>query len=276
MTVGRLKEPSKKAFWKELIDRIKDDRVTGLAAQLAYYFLLSLFPFLIVAVTIATAVVDQGEMFTLLQRYAPGEVMNVINENSDLINNQGGAILSLGIIGTLWTASNGMNAVIKALNEAYDVGQSRNFLKARGIAISLTLGMLLIIMVAMVLPIFGKIIGDIFAYIGLPNAEMVWNVLRWVLSTFIIALVIAIIYYIAPNKKLRMKDVWIGAIVATVGWQLASLAFSFYINNFANYNETYGSLGGVIVLMLWFYVSGLMLIIGGEVNATFKKMEKAA
>ncbi|WP_349409466.1 YihY/virulence factor BrkB family protein [Pseudalkalibacillus sp. SCS-8] len=274
--MGRLKEPSKKAFWKELIDRIKDDRVTGLAAQLAYYFLLSLFPFLIVAVTIATAVVDQGEMFTLLQRYAPGEVMNVINENSDLINNQGGAILSLGIIGTLWTASNGMNAVIKALNEAYDVGQSRNFLKARGIAISLTLGMLLIIMVAMVLPIFGKIIGDIFAYIGLPNAEMVWNVLRWVLSTFIIALVIAIIYYIAPNKKLRMKDVWIGAIVATVGWQLASLAFSFYINNFANYNETYGSLGGVIVLMLWFYVSGLMLIIGGEVNATFKKMEKAA
>ncbi len=274
MTVGRLKQPSKKIFWKELIERIKEDEVTDLSAQLAYYFLLSLFPFLIVAITIVTAIIDESQLYTMLDRYAPQEIMNVIQENTDVIGSQGGAILSLGIIGTLWTASNGMNAVIRALNKAYDVDESRNFIVARAVAILLTLGMLLIIFVAMALPVFGELIGNLFFYIGIPNAEETWGILRWVLSTVIIAIVITIIYMVAPNKKLILRNVWVGAVVATIGWQLVSLAFSFYVNNMNDYSATYGSLGGVIVLMLWFYVSGLMLIIGGEVNATFKSLEE--
>ncbi len=274
MTVGRLKQPSKKIFWKDLIERIKEDEVTDLSAQLAYYFLLSLFPFLIVAITIVTAIIDESQLYTMLDRYAPQEIMNVIQENTDVIGSQGGAILSLGIIGTLWTASNGMNAVIRALNKAYDVDESRNFIVARAVAILLTLGMLLIIFVAMALPVFGELIGNLFFYIGIPNAEETWGILRWVLSTVIIATVITIIYMVAPNKKLILRNVWVGAVVATIGWQLVSLAFSFYVNNMNDYSATYGSLGGVIVLMLWFYVSGLMLIIGGEVNATFKSLEE--
>ncbi|MGM7703348.1 YihY/virulence factor BrkB family protein [Pseudalkalibacillus sp. Hm43] len=272
--MGRLKQPSKKIFWKELIERIKEDEVTDLSAQLAYYFLLSLFPFLIVAITIVTAIIDESQLYTMLDRYAPQEIMNVIQENTDVIGSQGGAILSLGIIGTLWTASNGMNAVIRALNKAYDVDESRNFIVARAVAILLTLGMLLIIFVAMALPVFGELIGNLFFYIGIPNAEETWGILRWVLSTVIIAIVITIIYMVAPNKKLILRNVWVGAVVATIGWQLVSLAFSFYVNNMNDYSATYGSLGGVIVLMLWFYVSGLMLIIGGEVNATFKSLEE--
>ncbi|MCF6139289.1 YihY/virulence factor BrkB family protein [Pseudalkalibacillus berkeleyi] len=270
----RFRQPSKKVFWKDLIQRIKEDGVTDLSAQLAYYFLLSLFPFLIVAITVVTALIDESQLYTMLDQYGPPELMNIIQDNSELIGGQGGAILSIGIIGTLWTASNGMNAVIRALNQAYDVDESRNFIVARAVAISLTIGMLLIIFVAMALPVFGQMIGNLFFYIGIPHYEEVWNVLRWVLSTVIIAGVITIIYFVAPNKKLTIRDVWVGAVVATVGWQLVSLAFSYYVNNFANYSATYGSLGGVIVLMLWFYVSGLMLIIGGEVNATFKHLEE--
>ncbi|WP_408009393.1 YihY/virulence factor BrkB family protein [Pseudalkalibacillus sp. A8] len=270
----RLKQPSKKIFWKDLFRRIQDDGVTDLAAQLAFYFLLSLFPFLIVTVTILTTIVDKNQLFTLIQLYGPPELMNIVKENTEIINNQGGAILSVGIIATLWTASNGMNAVIRALNQAYDVEESRNFIVARAVAMMLTLGMLLIIFVAMALPVFGQMIGHIFGYLGLPHWEAIWNALRWVLSTLIIVCVITIIYFVAPNKRLGVKNVWIGAVLATVGWQFVSWAFSFYVNNFGNFSATYGSLGGVIVLMLWFYVSGLMLIIGGEVNATFNKLQK--
>ncbi|WP_221568540.1 YihY/virulence factor BrkB family protein [Alkalihalobacillus sp. TS-13] len=273
--VERLKQPSKKIFWQDLFKRIQEDGVTDLAAQLAFYFLLSLFPFLIVTITVITTIVDKNRLFTLIQLYGPPELMNIVKDNTEIINNQGGAILSVGIIVTLWTASNGMNAVIKALNHAYDVEESRNFIVARAVAISLTLGMLLIILVAMALPVFGQMIGNVFGYLGLPNWETIWNGLRWVLSTVIIACVITIIYFVAPNKPLRIKDVWVGAVIATIGWQLVSWAFSFYVNNFGNYSATYGSLGGVIVLMLWFYVSGLMLIIGGEVNATFNKLRKS-
>lgn len=276
MTVGRFKQPSKKAFWKDLFERIQEDEVTDLSAQLAYYFLLSLFPFLIVTITVVTAVIDESQLYTMIDRYGPPELMTIIQDNTDVIGSQGGTILSLGIIATLWTASNGMNAVIRALNKAYDVDESRNFIVARAVAISLTLGMLLIIFVAMALPVFGQMIGNLFFYIGIPHYEEIWNVMRWVLSSVIIAAVITIIYFVAPNKKLTIRNVWVGAVVATIGWQLGSLAFSFYINNFANYSATYGSIGGIIVLMLWFYVSGLMLIIGGEVNATFKSLEEGS
>ncbi|WP_257350858.1 YihY/virulence factor BrkB family protein [Pseudalkalibacillus decolorationis] len=272
--MGTITKSNTKLFWKEFFKRVQEDGVMDLSAQLAYYFLLSLFPFLIVSITLVTAIVDPQQLFRLIDAYGPPELMEIIKENMNVINQGGGTILSVGIIVTLWTASNGMNAVIRALNKAYDVPENRNFIVARGVAISLTFGMLFMIVVAMLLPIFGEMIGNFFIYIGLSHFEPVWNALRWVISTILIAGVITMIYVAAPNKKLVVHDVWIGAVVATIGWQLVSWGFAFYVNSFSNYNATYGSLGGIIVLMLWFYISGMMLIIGGELNATLNKFRR--
>ncbi|WLD95325.1 YihY/virulence factor BrkB family protein [Alkalihalobacillus sp. AL-G] len=261
-------------IWREFFKRFRNDGVLDLSAQLAYYFLLSLFPFLIVSITFITSIVDPNQLLRLIDVYGPPELMDIILENMSVINQQGGTILSVGIIITIWTASNGMNAIIRALNKAYDVPENRHFILARGVAILLTFGMLFIIVVAMLLPVFGEMIGKLFTYIGLSHFESIWNAIRWVISSVLIVGVITMIYVFAPNKKLIVKDVWIGAVVATIGWQLVSWGFAFYVNSFSNYSATYGSLGGIIVLMLWFYLSGMMLLIGGELNATLNKIRK--
>jgi membrane protein len=132
------------------------------------------------------------------------------------------------------------------------------------------------LVIAIILPVFGHEIGHLaFSQIGYSYTfESIWNYIRWALSSLVIFLVVIIIYYFAPNKRLHLQDVWIGAVFATITWQLVSYGFSYYVNNFGNYTATYGSIGGIIVLLLWFFLSGLTLIIGGEVNATITVMRK--
>ncbi len=262
-------------FAKSMLERVKDVRATELAAQLAYYFLLSLFPFLIFVVTLLPMLGFTGEEFVeLLRPYVPDEAMQLVDDNLNAIfGSKKGGLLSFGIIATIWSASNAINGIIRGLNHAYEVEESRSFLVIRLLAILLTLGMIIVIVVALVLPVFGKMIGQFLTtYLGLTEGFLIaWEVTRWILSYAIISFVITFIYYIAPNKRLEFKEVIIGGVFATIGWLISSLGFSYYVTNFGNYSATYGSLGGVIILMIWFYVSAFIIILGGIVNVVIHR-----
>lgn len=255
----------------ELFRRFSEDEVTGLSAQLSYYFLLSLFPLLIFVVALASFLpIDYYSILDLLSSYMPEDAITLIQTFLDqIIDSSGGGLLSIGIIGTIWSASNGINAVMRALNKAYDVEENRSFIRGRLIAISLLISVLLIIVVALLLPIFGRMIGvHIFSFFGASEQFLsVWNALRWAISSFIFFIVFLYLYRMAPNMKVYFKDILFGTLFSTIGWQVSSYGFAYYVNEMGNYSATYGSLGGVIVLMLWFYLSGIIIILGGEINA---------
>ncbi|WP_347550972.1 YihY/virulence factor BrkB family protein [Pseudalkalibacillus hwajinpoensis] len=263
------------SFAKKLGKELGEDRVTSLAAELAYYFMLSIFPLLILIISILPYLsIDKQQAIDFLTKYAPGETGAMLQENVlSIISEPQGGLLTVGILGTLWSASNGMMALMRALNLAYDVDETRSFIKARLLSIFLTLGLVLVFIVTLVLPVFGGvIINTLTSALSLPEStEFLFRILRWVIAVGIMACILAALYHFAPNKHFPFKEVIIGAIVATIGWQIISLAFSFYISNFGNYSATYGSLGGVIILMLWFYLTGLILVVGGEVNALLHK-----
>jgi membrane protein len=245
-------------FSKKLIKEIKEDRVTGLAAEQAYYYLLALFPLLILLLSILPYLnIDIQTALDTIKTFMPAETMEVIEKNIiNILSERNGGLLTFGILGTIWSASNGMNAFIHSMNIAYDVEETRNFIKARFISIILTLGLVVAFIVMLGLPVFGKVIIELLQQvIPIPEeTQILFSLLRWVIA-------------VAPNKSFPIKHVIPGAVTATVLWLGISLGFSFYVSNFANYSSTYGSLGSVIILMLWLYLSGLIFVIGGEINA---------
>ena len=177
----------------------------------------------------------------------------------------------LGIAIALWSASSGMVAVQEGLDHAYDVDESRKFVKKRGVGLVLTGVALVLGGVATALLVFGKPLGDpIRDVVPLGGAfPVLWTIVRWAVTVLAVVLLFSLFYRIAPNRQ-GMKSPWIsaGGIVAAAIWLLASLGFSFYVSNFGGtYAETYGSLAGVIILCLWLFLSALALLIGGEVNA---------
>lgn len=267
------------SFLKELIKRFTSDEVPGLSAQLSYFFLLSLFPFLIFLITLLGYLpISQEDVLNTIKQFAPGESMQLINDTlNQILNDKNGKLLSFGIIATLWSASNGINAIVRAFNKAYDVEESRSFFVSRGMAILLTIAMVFVIIVALLLPVFGKEIGlFIFSHFGVSAQFLtIWNTMRWLVSGVILFIVFTALYFVAPNKRLHLKDGIPGAIAATIGWIAVSLAFSYYVGNFANYSATYGSIGGIIVLMVWLYLSGMIIILGGEFNALLYKRKHA-
>ncbi|WP_338777628.1 YihY/virulence factor BrkB family protein [Metabacillus sp. FJAT-52054] len=258
-------------FIKELIHRIQKHELGDLAAVLAYYFLLSLFPLLIFSLTLLPYFsIDPQTVGKFVQEFAPGESGQLLEEQiTSLLSTPNGGLLSLGIIGTLWSASNATNAVMRSLNKAHMVEESRAFWKVRGMAILLTIGLVLGLVVTLVLPIFGDVllsgIKSIFPDTALTDS--LFTVIRWLIAFVLMALILGIIYYFSPNLGLRPRDVIPGAIVGTLLWQLISFGFSLYVSQFGNYQATYGSVGGVIVLMTWLYLSGFVILIGGEINA---------
>ncbi len=262
-------------FGKKLGKEFKKDRATGLAAEQAYYYMLSIFPLLILLISIVPYLsLDPQKALSYLQSVMPSDSFNVIEDNVvDIITKPNGGLLTFGIIGTLWSASNGMQAFIRAMNDAFDVEETRSLIKSRLISIGLTLGLLAAFIIAMVLPVFGKVIMNFVEnFINIPDGmQILINVLRWAIAFVIMVTVLAILYKVAPNKHFPFKQVLPGAIAATVMWQLISFGLSFYVSNFGNYSATYGSLGGVIVLMLWFFLTGLALVIGGEISALYHR-----
>lgn len=263
------------SYAKDLAGQFKKDNATVLAAAQAYYYLLAIVPLLILLLSILPYLqIDPQRAVDFIGTILPAEVASTFQENIvNVVTTPSGGLLTVGILGTLWSASNAMSAFIKATNDAYDVEETRSFIKQKGVAILLTLFMLLAVITALILPIFGgAILNIVNSFLGLSSQmEVLFHILRWVVSILIMSLALAFLYKMAPNKHFPFKEVLVGAVIATVLWQLVSLGFSFYVSNFGSYSATYGSLGGLIVLILWFFLTGLILVIGAEINAIHHK-----
>lgn len=266
-------------FWKELLVRIKNVDITGLGSQLAFFFLLSLFPLLIFLMTLLPFLnIDQNQIFLLIRDYAPEGVYTLLRDTlADILKNRNGGLLSIGALATIWSASKGMNAVIKGLNQSYYVEESRPFLVARGMSVVFTIALIGVLIVMLLLPVFGEQIGSLaFSYFGMEEGFLkLWSKIRLILPPILIFMVFVTLYWIVPNKKIHFVSAIPGAIFAATGWILTSLAFSFYVGNFASYSATYGSIGAIIVLMMWLYFSAIILMLGGLLNAVMEERAQA-
>lgn len=266
-------------FAKELFTRIKKVDVTGLASQLAFFFLLSLFPLLIFLITLLPYLnLDEGQLFIFIRDFAPLSVSLLIeNTLGEVLSDRNGGLLSIGALATIWSASKGMNALSKALNLSYFTTETRSFIVSRSMSIVFTIMLIAVLVVALVLPVFGQQIGFVvFSYLGFEEGFFqVWNQLRWIVPPILIFLVFSFIYWLVPNLKIHFTSVLPGAAFSTIGWIFTSLAFSYYVGNFANYSSTYGSIGAIIVLMMWLYFSGIILMLGGQINAVMTERHGA-
>ncbi len=263
--------------WRELLKRTYNeviaDKCLSLAAQLAYYFFLALFPALLFLVAILSFIPVENLMDTIvaaLARVAPSEVLSIIQTQIlDIASDQDGGLLTLGMLGTIWSTSAGVLAIIETLNQTYDIEEGRPWWKVRLTALGLTLALAIFIVLATVLVVAGPALADrVASSMGLGAAfAWTWKIVQWPLVFLLVSLAIAMVYYFAPDAE--QDWVWItpGSIAATVLWLLVSLAFRFYVTNFGSYNATYGTIAGVVVLMLWFYMSGLAVLVGAELNA---------
>lgn len=270
---GKMKGGVRSNILKLLWHRISEDDLSGLSAQLAYYFILSMFPFLIMLFTLLPYVpIPHQDVMGMIRNFAPAEAMSLIEKNvKDVMNHRNGGLLSFGIIGTIWSASNGINAIVKGFNKAYQVKEGRSFIVTQGTALLLTVGMIFVFILAIVIPVFSHQIGYfLFSIFGFTKEFVqIWNILSYVISAIVLFLVFTFLYWVAPNIKHRIKNALPGAIFATIGWIVSSLGLRFYVGSFGHYSFTYGSIGAIIILLTWLYVSAFILMLGGEINAFY-------
>ena len=263
-----LKETFAEAFWK--------DNCLGMAAQLAYYFFFALFPALLFLVALASyfplhTLID--DMFRTMGGFMPPEVLSILTDQLKKISEgEQGGLLTFGMALTLWSSSGAMTAIIDTLNNAYDIEEGRAWWKVRLTAIALTIGVSVFILISFALVTVGPAFAERLAgWVGLgPVFEWSWKVLQWPVVFGLVSVAIAMIYYWGPDAD--QEWVWLtpGAIAATMLWIGASLGFKYYVASLGNYTETYGAIGTFMVLMLWFYISGLVILLGAEMNAVIE------
>ncbi len=263
-------------LWHESLQ----DEVLGRAAQLSYYILLALFPMLLVLTALMGVFSVENympELMSYLRQVLPNDALSMVERFlKQVAEGSGTNILSLGGLGALWASSSGMTAIMDALNVVYGVKtDSRPFWRVRLIAIVLTIGLAGFVILSLTLVLYGPSIGAWIAdFVGLGWAFIVaWNLLQWPVVVGIMLLVVGAIYYVCPDIHQDWRWVSPGSAFAVAMWLIVSLGFKLYVDNYGNYNKVYGSIAGVIVLMLWLYWSGMVLLVGGEVNA---EIEKAA
>jgi len=263
--------------WKDILKRtaaeVQADNCLGLAAQLAYYFFLALFPALLFLVALASFFSYASLMDTItaaLARVAPYEALKLIQDQVIKISqDKNGGLLTIGMIGTIWSTSSGVNAIIDTLNTAYDIQEGRPWWKVKAIALGLTIALAVFIVVSFALVLVGPTLAEkvaVWMHLG-PVFEWTWKILQWPVIFALVALAIAMIYYFAPDAEQDWIYITPGSLLATTLWVLISLAFKFYVARFGSYNATYGTIGGIIVLLTWFYVSSLAILVGAELNA---------
>ena len=250
----------------------------GRTAELSYYFLLALFPFLICVSAVAGLLFahEAGlyeRVLAYLRGVMPATAFAIVQTTMrDVTEGAGGTKVSLALAAALWTASLGMDAVIKGLNLAYDIREFRPWWKRRLVAVALTGVLLTLLFVALTLLVGAEQFGRVLErWIPAQWFAAVWIVARWTIVVFSTLLGLSLIYLFAPSlKEQRWHAVIPGAIVALACWVLASLGFRLYLSWFDSYSKTYGSLGAVVVLLLWLYLSGAAILVGGEVNAQIR------
>ncbi len=278
--VSEIRKPSWKYTAKAAVREFMRDQCTDLAAALTYYSVLAIFPGLLALVSLL-GIFGQGEdtvngMLELGAGVLPAEVLDQIRPVVDQMVNTPAAGLALvvGLVGALWSASGYVNAFGRAMNRVYDIDEGRPIWKLRPVFLALTLAILLLISLVMVaLVVTGPVARWVGDLIGLGDtAVAVWDIAKLPAVLIIVGVIVAMLYHFTPNvRQPRFRWLSVGAAVAILAWVVASAGFGFYVGNFGSYNKTYGALAGVIVFLLWLWITNLALLLGAEVDAELER-----
>jgi len=271
---------------KRAVTGSKDDNITDWAAALTYYGVLALFPAMIVLLALLGLLGQQEAtiraLTDIVRSLGPPTAVDTFNKViRGVVADRGGAgaLLGVGLLGALWSASGYVGAFIRAMNAIYEVKEGRRFYILRPLQIVITIvGVLLVTLIAVSLVVSGPVASAIGAAVGLGDtAVTVWNIAKWPVIVVVVSLMIAALYHIAPNVQ-QPKFRWftVGGFVALLVWVLASVGFAFYVSHFGSYNKTYGSLGAVITFLVWLWISNLAILFGAEVNAELERGRELA
>ena len=267
------------AALKRTVKEFKEDNLTDWAAALTYYGVLAIFPALIVLVSILGLVGESATqpLIDNLGSVAPGpakEIFTSAIENLQGDQGAAGVLFVIGLLGALWSASGYVAAFMPASNSIYDMEEGRPVWKTLPVRVSLTLVLLVLLAVTtLAVVLTGGLAEKVGNLIGLGDtAVTAWNIAKWPVLLLVVSLMFALLYWAAPNvKQPGFRWVSPGGILAVVGWLIASGAFAFYVGNFGSYNKTYGALGGVIVFLVWLWISNIMILLGAEFNAELER-----
>ncbi|MFI8223538.1 YihY/virulence factor BrkB family protein [Pseudomonas sp. NPDC085632] len=254
-----------------------DDEMSTYASALAYQMLFSLFPFILFLIALI-GFLHLPDFFSWLRLQSelvlPPQALEQVNPVIDQLQQSKGGLLSVGIVIALYTASAGVRLMMSAMNAAYDVVEGRPIWKRFPLSIVYTVGIAGMLLVAAALMVLGpQVMGWIAAQVGLEEVIVtVWTIARWPVIVILMMVAVALIYYVMPDVKQEFRFITPGSVLAVVVWIIASLGFAFYVKTFANYNAMYGSIGAIIVLLLYFYISAAVLLLGAEMNAVIEHM----
>ena len=267
------------AALKRTVREFKDDNLTDWAAALTYYGVLAIFPALIVLVSILGLVGESATqpLIDNLGEVAPGPAKEIVtNAIENLQGDQGaaGVLFVVGLLGALWSASGYVSAFMRASNAIYDIEEGRPIWKTLPVRVGLTLVLLVLLAVTTIAVVLtGGLAEKVGDLIGLGStAVTAWNIAKWPVLVLVVSFMFALLYWAAPNVK-QPGFHWVspGGVLAVVGWLIASAAFAFYVSNFGSYNKTYGALGGVIVFLVWLWISNIVILLGAEFNAELER-----
>jgi Predicted membrane protein len=254
-----------------------DDEMSTYASALAYQMLFSLFPFLLFLIALI-GFLHLPDFFSWLRLQSelvlPPQALEQVNPVIDQLQQSKGGLLSVGIVIALWTASAGVRLMMSAMNAAYDVPEGRPVWKRIPLSIIYTVGIAGMLLVAAALMVLGpQVMEWIAAQVGMQEVIVtVWTILRWPAIIILMMVAVALIYYVMPDVKQQFRFITPGSVLAVVVWIVASLGFAYYVKTFADYNAMYGSIGAIIVLLLYFYISAAVLLLGAEMNAVIEHM----
>ena len=265
---------------KRVYHEINDDEVLTRSAALAYYFVSALFPmifFLMAMLGLFAQSHDlQSSLLNYTARFMPEDAYRLVQKTlQEIANSSTGLKLAFGLVLALWSGAGGVVSVMDALNRCYHVKDSRPFWKQRLISLGMTVAIAALTIVALTIVLYGGDIADfVGSHVGLSNVTVIaWHIVQWPIALFFVVLSFALLYFWGPDTKQQWQWITPGAVVGVLTWIGASLLFRVYLHFFNSYSKTYGSLGAVIVLLLWLYISGLAILVGGEINS---EIENAA
>jgi membrane protein len=273
----RFRDISFFALVKRLVRLFVDHTIPDRAAQLAYYFVFALFPMLACMVTLAGYLPIENVVSNLIERASymmpESTVATLQDQLNALTQKTHPRILTFGFLVAWWSASRGVNALRAALNLAYGVKESRPFWKTQGLALLITVsGAVLLILGFSAIALGGKAAYWLAHKLNVGSEYLkFWFWLRWPITAALLMLSLALTYYLLPDVKQRFRFITLGSVVSTLGWLAATWGFTQFVGHFGHYNVTYGAIGGVIILLTWFYISGLLFITGGEINAILEQ-----
>jgi len=267
------------AALKRTFREFKEDNLSDRAAALTYYSVLAIFPALIVLVSILGLVGESATkpLIDNLGTVAPGPAKQIFTDAiKNLQGDQGaaGVVFVIGLLGALWSASGYVAAFMRTSNAIYDMPEGRPVWKTLPVRVGLTIVLLVLLAVSTIAVVLtGGLAEKVGDLIGLGStAVTVWNIAKWPVLLLVVSFMFALLYWAAPNvKQPGFRWVSPGGILAVVGWLIASGAFALYVGNFGSYNKTYGSLGGVIVFLVWLWISNIVILLGAEFNAELER-----